>query len=116
MNLLYLFVFSTLCSNNLSSLLTTKKICKDCKHFIGDNIECRKFGDVNLVTGKVTYPKAEYIRDDVEKCGKNATHFEENNFKILTVPYYFVKEYKLIFGSSALSILYIYILYVLGSE
>ena len=63
MNLLYLFVFSTLCSNNLSSLLTTKKICKDCKHVIGDNIECIKFGDVNLVTEKVRYHSAKSIID-----------------------------------------------------
>ena len=78
MKLLQLFVFSTLYYNSCSSILPMKKICKDCRHFIGDTIECRKFGDVDLVTGKVTYPSAKYIRDDSEKCGENATHFEEN--------------------------------------
>ena len=111
MKLLQLFVFSTLYYNSCSSLLPMKKICKDCRHFIGDTIECRKFGDVDLVTGKVTYPSAKYIRDDSEKCGENATHFEENHFKIVTAPYYFVKEYKIIFSSIVLFTLYVYILY-----
>jgi hypothetical protein len=25
-------------------------------------------------------------------CGEDAIHFEENNFKIITGPYYYVKE------------------------
>ena len=113
MKLLQLFVFSTLYNNSFSSLLPTRKICKDCRHFIGDNVECRKFGDVDLVTGKVTYPAAKYIRDDSEKCGENATHFEENQFKIVTVPYYFVKEYKFIFSSVVLFSIYVYLYYTL---
>jgi hypothetical protein len=116
MRLLKLFIFSTLCANSLASILPRKKICKDCIHFIGDNIQCRKFGDVDLVTGKVTYPAAKYIRDDSEKCGENATHFEENHFKIVTIPYYFVKEYKLIFSSGVLFSFYVYILHIIGSK
>jgi len=116
MKLLQLFVFYTLYHTSYSSLLPTKKICKNCKHFIGDSIECRKFGDVDLVTGKVTYPSAKSIRDDSEKCGENATHFEENHFKIVTVPYYFVKEYKIIFSSIVFFSLYLYTIYVLGSK
>lgn len=116
MKLLQLFVFSTLYHNSFSSLLPTKKICKDCRHFIGDKVECRKFGDVDLVTGKVTYPEAKYIRDDSEKCGENATHFEENHFKIVTVPYYFVKKYNIIFSSIVLFTLYVYILHIIDSK
>jgi len=116
MKLLQLFIFYTLYDNSLGLLLPTKKICKDCRHFIGDTIECRKFGDVNLVTGKVTYPSAKYIRDDSDKCGENATHFEENHFKIVTVPYYFVKEYKFMCSSIVLFTLYVYILYVMEDK
>jgi hypothetical protein len=73
--------------------MPTKKICKDCKHFIGDNFECRKFGDTNIITGKVTYKSARSIRDDEKKCGEDAILFEENHFKIITTPYYFFKGY-----------------------
>jgi len=110
MKLLYLFVFSTLCSNNLSSLLTTKKICKDCKHFISDNLQCRKFGDVNLVTGMESYQSAKYVRDSPDKCGKNATHFEENHFKIVTVPYYFFKSNWILITTTSVLYLYCYLL------
>ena len=110
MKLLQLFVFSTLYQNSFSSLLPIKKICKDCRHFIGDNVECRKFGDVDLVTGKVTYPAAKYIRDDSEKCGENATHFEENHLKIVTVPYYFLKSYWYYPASISIFFLYCYLL------
>jgi hypothetical protein len=116
MKLFNLFLFSTLYYNILGSLLPTKKICKDCRHFIGDSMECRKFGDTNLVTGKVTYPSAKNIRDASEKCGENATSFEENHFKIVTVPYYFVKEYKIIFSSIVFFSLYVYIVHVLVSK
>jgi hypothetical protein len=92
MKLLRFFSFTTLFSTVRPSLLPTKKICKDCRHFIGDNIECRKFSDTNIITGKVTYHSARYVREDVNKCGEEAIHFEENHFKIITIPYYFLKE------------------------
>jgi hypothetical protein len=80
------------------------KICKDCKHFIRDNIECRKFSDTNIITGKVTYSSARSARYDIKKCGEDAVHFEENNFKIITVPYYFFKDnWLFIFSSVGLS-------------
>ena len=86
-----------------SSLMPTKKICKDCKHFIGDNFECRKFGDTNIITGKVTYKSARSIRDDEKKCGEDAILFEENHFKIITTPYYFFKGNKFFLLSAGLS-------------
>jgi hypothetical protein len=77
--------------------MPTKKICKDCRHFIGDNIECGKFGDTNLITGKVTYKSARSVREDEKRCGEEAILFEENHYKIITVPYYFLKENLVIF-------------------
>jgi hypothetical protein len=96
MKLLNLYAFTTLFSRGCKSLTPTKRICKDCRHFIGDNIECRKFSDTNIVTGKVTYECARHVREDEKKCGKDAIYFEENHFKIVTVPYYFVKEHWII--------------------
>jgi hypothetical protein len=91
MKVLNLYLLTTFFSKVRPTLLSTKKICRDCVHFIGHERECRKFGDTNLVTGKVTYDSARSAREDVKKCGENAIHFEENHFKIVTVPYYFLK-------------------------
>ena len=90
---------------------TVPKLCKDCKHYIGDNRECRIFNDVDVVTGKVTYDYAKLVRGDEKKCGESATYFEENRFKLITRPYYFLKEYWSIFAIPGILILYIYLLY-----
>jgi len=92
MKVLNLYLLSTFFSKVRPTLMPTKKICRDCRYFIGDTLECGKFGDTNLVTGKVTYPYARSTREDVKKCGENAIHFEENHFKIITVPVYFMKN------------------------
>jgi hypothetical protein len=114
MKLLNLYLFSTLVSNCRASLIQTKKICKDCRHFIRDNIECRKFGDTNIITGKVTYNSAESVRNDNNKCGEDAIHFEENKFKIITIPYYFIKDKIFVILPIGLTCLYFYaVLYTL---
>jgi hypothetical protein len=92
MKLLNLFTLITLFFNRSASLVPVKKICKDCSHFIGDKMECRKFDNTNIITGKVTYDSAHSVRADEKKCGKDGILFEENNFKLITVPYYFVKD------------------------
>jgi hypothetical protein len=71
---------------------TTQKICKNCKYFIGDKMECKKFSETNIITGKVSYDSAKSARENDGKCGKDAILFEENHYKIITTPYYFVKE------------------------
>jgi hypothetical protein len=79
--------------SRVSSLLPSQqKICRDCIHFIGDTNECRLFKDTNIITGELTYPHASQIRADSEKCGVEAIYFEENNAKIITEPYFFVKK------------------------
>jgi hypothetical protein len=92
------------------SLIPTKKICRDCIHFIGNDIECRKFGDTNIITGKVTYDSARSARQDEKKCGENAVLFEKNNFKAITVPYYFLKDSWPILIPSGVLGLYVYVL------
>ena len=68
---------------------TPKKICKDCKFFIANEKRCMKFYDIDLVTGKKYFESAFYMRSDNNKCGENAKDFEKNNFKFLTIPYYY---------------------------
>jgi len=91
MKLFHLCVFGILFSKVHASVIPSKKICRDCKHFIGDSKECRKFDHVDIITGKVTYTSARIARESGDECGDTAVHFERNNFKIATVPYYFIK-------------------------
>lgn len=69
--------------------LNTNKICRDCKHFIGSDNTCKKFGKTDLITGIESFEMASYVRYNENKCGIKGSFFEENNFKIITVPYYF---------------------------
>ena len=85
-----------------ASSIPTKKICKDCTHFIGNtSLECGKFGDTDIITGRVMYPYARTMREKKEKCGEDAIHFEENPFKMITEPYYFCRENCIIMLSAA---------------
>jgi hypothetical protein len=92
MKTLNAFLFTTLITSAKTSLQPTKRICKDCRHFIANDLQCRKFGHTDIVTGKLTYEYARLVRIDDKKCGDKAIHFEENRFKIVTVPYYFFKD------------------------
>ena len=73
-----------------------KQICANCKFFISNKNECRKFGDINIITGKYTYESAKNVRNDEDKCGEYAIFFKQNNFKFITIPYDFMLENRLI--------------------
>jgi hypothetical protein len=140
----YTHVFITFFSKSFSSLPPTKKICNDCLDFIADNRECRKFGDTNIITGKISYDSARSVRGDKNKCGEDAILFEKNHFtplhienaqsasprslitapeggvlnvqrcKIITVPYYFLKENAdLVLPSGLLGLYFIVITHIL---
>lgn len=94
-----------------SKLVNTKKLCRDCKHFIANDRECEKYGITNIITGKESYDDAKSVRYDKNKCGEDAKDFEKNNFKIITVPYYFLKDYWVFTPVYGLAIFYIYKLY-----
>ena len=73
-----------------------KPICGNCKFFIPNKNECRKFGDVDIITGEYTYETATSVRNDEDKCGEYAILFKKNNFKFITIPYYFLLEHGII--------------------
>ena len=78
-----------------------KPICGNCKYFIPNKNECNRFGDLNIITGKYTYEKATSVRNDENKCGEYGIFYKKNNFKFITIPYYFILENaKLIFALS----------------
>jgi hypothetical protein len=95
----------------MSKLVNTKKLCRDCKHFIANDRECGKYGITNIITGKESYDDAKSVRYDKNKCGEDAKDFEKNHFKIITVPYYLLKDYWMITPVFGLAIFYIYKLY-----
>lgn len=88
--------------------IPNKKICRDCKHFIANDLNCAKFKEVNIITGEETFESARSIRRDENKCGDVAKYFEENRYKIVTVPYYFLKVYWPITPIIGLVIFYFY--------
>ena len=47
-----------------------KPICANCKFFIPNKNECRKCGDVDIITGKYSYETATSVRNDEDKCGE----------------------------------------------
>ena len=79
-------------TNTESTRILPRKLCKDCKYFIAHKKECALFGDIDLVNGKHDYNYAKTARNNEHKCGENAKYFEENNNKIITVPYYFILD------------------------
>ena len=88
-----LLAFANILLLTRGTLPNTKKLCRDCRHYIANEHKCRLFGDVNIVSGKEYYDDARDARRDDNKCGELAKAFEENHYKIITVPYYFLKEY-----------------------
>jgi len=67
-------------------------ICINCLHFIEDKIyypydqipcdeqygRCKKFGQVNLISGAIKYDLARDCRFDVSKCGNSGSEYIEN--------------------------------------
>jgi hypothetical protein len=71
-----------------SVLKQPAKLCNKCKNYVDilykDSVsignyygKCSKFIDINHVTGEIDYSSALTMRNDENKCGKNATYFEE---------------------------------------
>lgn len=78
---------------NTQMIPMSQLLCKNCKYFIADKKDCGYFDHTDLVTGHKIYESAVFARSQDTKCGKYATHFEYNIFKVFTAPYYFVKEF-----------------------
>jgi hypothetical protein len=84
---LFLLFFTV---NTQSNLITPKKLCKNCKHYIFHKKQCAIFGEIDLVSGKNNYDYAIFSRKNESKCGEDAKYFEDNTNKFETIPYYFI--------------------------
>jgi len=67
------------------------KICNNCIHYIKYTEGCGKFPKIDVITGNKSIPYARNMRNDEKKCGEEAIHYKKNQFKVITVPYYFIK-------------------------
>jgi hypothetical protein len=103
-----LSTFLSLIPSIRPTLITPKKLCKDCKFFIPNDNKCVKFGTTDLVTGEQTYNYAHTARNYNEKCGEDAKYFEENTMKFITVPYYFTVKYWYLYPITSIYILWFY--------
>jgi len=89
------YIFKTEIPTSKSLLIENKKTCADCKYFISNKKECKKIGELDLITGKIRNEKASVVRYDEKKCGKKGNFYEKNYFKFITIPYYFILEHSI---------------------
>ena len=61
-------------------------VCSNCLHFIEytnnnplEGYRCKKFGEMNLITGAIKYDLAAVCRLDEHACGKDALHYTSKN-------------------------------------
>ena len=61
-------------------------ICSNCLHFIEptntnpyDGYRCKKFGEMNLVTGEIRYELAANCRLDDDMCGEEGDEYSAKN-------------------------------------
>jgi hypothetical protein len=79
--------------SNEKSFIRNKElpVCVNCAHFIektnnypydpvpNDKLygKCKKFGEMDLITGVIEYDFAKYCRDNNEKCGKTGLGYTD---------------------------------------
>ena len=83
--------FSTRANTRLPFIRNTEiPICTNCLYFIEHTNNypydahpddkhygrCRKFGEVNLITGSIEYDFAKECRTNIKKCGISGTEYE----------------------------------------
>jgi len=81
----------TFVKKNGSEIIRNKNLpscinCKFSKKYIYSSnkfLECKKFGEKDIITDKVSYDFADYCRNDEQKCGIEGKYYEEDKFTLL---------------------------------
>lgn len=60
--------------------------------------KCSKFGEKNIINGKIEYDIARDCRKDEEKCGNEGKYFEKDDFSQIKQYYYLGKSYTPVIG------------------
>ena len=50
------------------------RICYQCDHYLKDH-QCKLFGKINVVTGKIYYESCYEVRSNHTKCGENGVYY-----------------------------------------
>lgn len=91
-NLLFLFIkiFGvSMCDSKSIIKNINVPSCRNCIYYkpsvYGDEFSskystCEKFGEKNIITGKIEYDLVDLCRDDELKCGKSGKYFEKEEF------------------------------------
>lgn len=77
--------------NATSEMIRNKNIpsCINCKFsnkgFLNSHtfLHCKKFGEKDIITDKVSYDFADSCRNDEKKCGIEGKYYEEDNFPFI---------------------------------
>ena len=75
-------------------------VCKNCIYYKPGSIDfyseysrCNKFGEKDIITGKITYDFADSCRNNESKCGKEGKYFEEEkNIYLKKIKYFMSGE------------------------
>ena len=54
-------------------------ICLDCTYFVQSLKRCSKFGEKDVVSGKLTYVSADAARSNENMCSRKGIYFEKKN-------------------------------------
>lgn len=84
-----LFLLNAILSGKCFIRNTELPTCRNCVYFIehtypydpipSDYGKCKKFGEVDLVTGAIEYDFAKSCRDNIDKCGKHGSQYQKKN-------------------------------------
>ena len=116
MAFLKLYSFVNIIMSNRPTLIKKNNLCINCKHLLSNNIECSKFGNLNVETGKKIYEYANYVRHDEKKCGKNGKYFEQINYNFITIYYNYIRYYLIFTPGISIIIFYATKLYQVITE
>ena len=97
----FLFTISQISSKNFIKNVQ-KPECKNCIYYKPNDFtgldlstynKCLKFGEKNILDGKIQYDVAKYSRNDEGKCGIEGKYFERDDFSQIKYYYYLGKSY-----------------------
>jgi len=92
MDLFYLYSLISFIFKDPNIINGNLPTCSRCIHYRGDLLSniplpvnnhlgrCSKYGEKDIITGKIKYHYADYIRNDENKCGIDGRMFEPRKF------------------------------------
>jgi hypothetical protein len=116
-------VFSTICGYSLAFTIrnSDSPICSNCKYYKPSYTyseyeqktgHCKLFGEVDIVSGEVSYDSIYMCRRDENKCGFDGKLYEFDEWKTIKVLKHDIRRNNYIFFL-AIPTIYVFALYVI---